>query len=88
MLLLVLRAYDRDGEALRQEIALPELQPERVRDLFGRPPSEPVEGCYPVNENLMPRLAEVFNVEIDHDFKKYEYFLELANPVSGGSTSS
>ena len=77
--LLALRAYQRYGDELAWELALPEFDINFFYELFERPIDEKIEGCYPITKQRALQFADTFKVDVYWEFDRYDYFVELWN---------
>lgn len=70
----MIRAYERDGDALVREIAVDEALRTTFRRLLQRPEGDPMVDSFPLDAAAVQEIAEFFGLDLDTT--KEDYFLD------------
>jgi hypothetical protein len=60
----VIRAFEKEGDALVLEIGVDEVLRATFRELVGAPESDPMFDSYPLSEEALKRLEALFDLEL------------------------
>lgn len=71
----LLRGYDKNGDALKLEIALPTgIELSLLQEIFDIESDNPMYDCYPVNKMNVKSVEEHFGIHVPID--EFDFFLE------------